>query len=53
MLSVCAWVCSPIIIVDEWVVSSYFGRRPINVSRLQKNKININNVCLVEQEGNR
>ena len=32
MLGVCAWVWSPIIIVDEWVVSSYFGRRPIDVS---------------------
>ena len=27
------WVWSPIIIVDEWVVSSYFGRRPINDSQ--------------------
>ena len=25
MLGVCAWVWSPIIIVDEWVVSSDFG----------------------------
>ena len=32
MLGVCAWVWSPIIIVDEWVVSLYFGRRPINDS---------------------
>ena len=36
MLGVCAWVWSPIIIVDEWVVSSYFRRRPIDVSRLKK-----------------
>ena len=34
MLGVCAWVWSPIIIVDEWVVSSYFGQRSIDISRL-------------------
>ena len=38
ILGVCAWVWSSIINADEWVVSSYFGRRPINV-------------CWVEQEG--
>ena len=35
MLGVCAWMWSPIIIVDEWVVSSYFGRRPIDVSQFK------------------
>ena len=46
MFGVCAWVWSPIIIVDEWDVNSYFERRPIDVSRLKKiKKININNVC--------
>ena len=35
ILGVCAWVWSSIISVDEWVVSSYFGRRPINDSRFK------------------
>ena len=36
ILGVCAWVCSSIIIVDEWVVSPYFERRPINDSWLKE-----------------
>ena len=31
-IGVCASVWSSIISIDEWVVSSYFGRRPINDS---------------------
>ena len=30
-----AWVWSSIISVDEWVMSTYFGRRPINDSRFK------------------
>ena len=29
---VCAWVWLSIINVDEWIVSLYFGQRPINDS---------------------
>ena len=50
-LGVCAWRWSFIIIIDEWVVSLYFGLRPMDVSRFQSIKRNINNECWEEQEG--
>ena len=36
ILGVCAWVWLSVISVDEWVVSWYFGRRPINDSRFKE-----------------
>ena len=53
ILGVCAWIWSFIISVDEWVVSSYFGRCPIDVSRFKNIKINVNNMCWAEKEGDR
>ena len=53
MLGVCAWVWSSVISVDEWVVSSYFGQRPISVSRFKNKKRNKIYVCWVEQERGR
>ena len=37
--------------VGEWVMSLYFGRRTVNISRFKNIKRNVINVCWVEQEG--
>ena len=45
ILGVGAWVWSSIISVDEWVVSLYFGRHPINDSQF-KHKVKYNQCVL-------